>query len=174
MAPVFLVGYMGCGKSTVGKMLAGRLGLQFIDMDVFLENRFHKTVSQLFAERGEDGFRRMERVALEEICGYQDTVVATGGGAPCFFDNMDVMNDAGTTVYIKASVEILSQRLRHGKAKRPLVSDKTDDELKAFIDGMLLLREPYYTKARLTVHSTALLDFGFVDEIIGFLSEAVR
>lgn len=89
---IYLIGYMGCGKSTLGRRLAQHTGLQFIDMDHYIEMRNYKTVPQIFAEEGEDVFRQKERNALEELAEFTDTIVATGGGAPCFFNNMELMN----------------------------------------------------------------------------------
>jgi len=171
MHPIFLVGYMGSGKSTVGKMLSDRLNLRLVDLDTFIETRFHKTISQLFAEKGEAEFRRIEHAALEEVCVFENTIVATGGGSACFFDNMELMNRAGLTVYLRTSADILAERLNHGKAKRPLVSQKSAEELKAFITDMLKIREPFYLQAQLTVDSYALLDFSFVDEIVAKVTE---
>ena len=166
MRPIFLVGYMGSGKSTVGKMLSSRLGYQLIDIDTFIENRFHKTIAQLFAERGENGFRDLEHLLLEEVCGFEDTVIATGGGAACFHDNMDLMNRSGLTVYLRVPVNILVERLKHGRSQRPLVSQKSDEELLSFIEGMLQTCDPFYSQAQMIVDSKAVLDFSFVDDIV--------
>ena len=107
MKRVFLVGYMGAGKTTVGKELAKLAGLSFIDLDYYIEGRYHKAVSQIFAERGEEAFREIERNMLHEVAEFEDVLISTGGGAPCFFDNMEFMNASGTTVYLKVSVEEL-------------------------------------------------------------------
>ena len=171
MHPIFLVGYMGSGKSTVGKMLSARLGLQLIDLDTFIESRFHKTIAQLFEERGESGFRDLEHAMLQEVCGFEDTVIATGGGAACFHDNMKLMNEAGMTIYLRAPVDILVERLKHGRSQRPLVSQKTDAELHLFIDEMLQARDPFYSQAQMIVDSKAVLDFSFVDDIVTRVEE---
>ena len=91
---------MGAGKTTLGKAFAREMSLNFIDLDWFIEERFHKTVQQLFLERGEDGFRELERKMLHEVAEFEDVVVSTGGGTPCFFDNMEYMNDCGDTVFL--------------------------------------------------------------------------
>jgi len=166
MSLIFLVGYMGCGKTTVGKLLSERLGLPLVDLDTFIENRFHKSISQLFAEKGEPEFRRIEHAALEEVSLFENTIVATGGGAACFHDNMALMNSRGMTVYLRTPVGILDERLKHGKSHRPLVNEKSDEELKSFITEMLLIRTPYYMQAQLIVDSKGLLDFSFVEEIV--------
>ena len=105
---LFLIGYMGCGKSSIGRPLAKRLGLKFVDMDTEIERRCGVSVQQFFADRGEEAFRRLERELLRELTSAEDTVVATGGGVPCFFDNMELMNGAGVTVYFKLAPEKLA------------------------------------------------------------------
>lgn len=148
---------MGAGKTTLGKMLARELKLDFIDLDWYIENRFHQTVSQLFATRGEEGFRQIERNMLHEVAEFEDVVISAGGGTPCFFDNMEYMNAQGLTIYLKASPETLRAHLRMGKQKRPLIAQKNDEELDAFIRDSLDKREPYYNQAR------QILDIGLLD-----------
>ena len=147
MKRIFLIGYMGAGKTTVGRILARRLGLSFIDLDCYIENRYQKTVGQLFAEKGEAGFREIERALLHEVSEFENVLVATGGGAPCFFDNMDYMNGKGVCVYLKVSPDELAKRLETARQSRPLLKDKTPAELRDFIAGALRLREVHYRKA---------------------------
>lgn len=147
MKRIFLIGYMGAGKTTVGRLLARRMGLSFIDLDCYIENRYQKSVSRLFAERGENGFREIERALLREVGEFENVLVATGGGAPCFYDNMDFMNGCGTTVYLKVPVAELAVRLEKAKQSRPLVKDKSREELCGFIAGALEKREPFYGRA---------------------------
>ena len=147
MTRVFLIGYMGSGKTTLGKAFARELKLEFIDLDWYIEARFHKTVSQIFAERGESGFREIERNMLHEVGEFEDVVIAAGGGTPCFFDNVDYMNRSGKTVFLTASDEVLFRRLKIGKAKRPLLANKSDDELMGTIKSALEKRLPFYEKA---------------------------
>lgn len=149
---------MGCGKSTLGRALSQTCGLQFIDLDHYIENRFHRTVSEIFAERGEAGFRRLERAMLEEVSGFSDTIIACGGGTPCFFDNMELMNSLGLTVWLNTPVERLYERLKRNRSKRPILADKTDDELMDFIVEALGQREPYYGKAAAKFRATLLED----------------
>ena len=139
---------MGAGKTTVGKALAKETGLQFYDLDWYIEGRMRKTVPQLFAERGEDGFRQVERTMLHEAAEFEDVVLSCGGGTPCFFDNMDYMNAQGDTVYLKASPEVLCAHLRMGKTRRPLLEGKTPEELLGFVTEQLARREQYYLAAR--------------------------
>ena len=108
---IFLIGYMGSGKTTIGRGLARRLGLRFIDMDTEVEQRTGMSVTDYFAARGEEAFRGEEREVLRCLTNEQDAVVATGGGVPCFFDNMEVMNASGLTIYLKMGPEKLAARL---------------------------------------------------------------
>jgi shikimate kinase len=138
---------MGSGKTTVGKALAKELGLQFYDLDWYIESRRRKTVPQLFAERGEDGFREIECNMLHEVAEFEDIVLSCGGGTPCFFDNMDYMNRQGEVIWLKADAEVLYKHLLMGKTERPLLKGKSPDELIAFIREQLEKREPFYAKA---------------------------
>lgn len=147
MKRVFLIGYMGAGKTTVGKDLSKYSGYSFIDLDYYIEGRYHKTVSQIFAEKGEAEFREIERKMLHEVSAFENVLVSTGGGTPCFFDNMDFMNACGTTIYLKVSVEELAARLELCKHTRPILKDRSGDELKLFIAENLEKRTPFYEKA---------------------------
>lgn len=148
---VYLIGYMGCGKSRLGRFLSEHMGLQFIDMDDYIEERNYKTVPQLFADYGEDGFRERERKALEELSEFTDVVIATGGGAPCFFDNIDLMNKTGKTVFLNIDPAILADRLMNSKTERPLIKGKTREELVAFIDETLKKRKQFYSQAQFEI-----------------------
>lgn len=156
MRPIFLIGYMGCGKSTLGRLASSMSGRSFIDLDSYIEGRFHATVKEIFAEKGEEGFRQIERSMLHEVGEFEDVIVACGGGTPCFFDNMEWMNMHGTTVYLDTSVDKLFTRLKRGKHKRPLIADKTDGELRDFIVGALMARMPHYSKAKVVFKSDLL------------------
>lgn len=147
MRRIILIGYMGAGKTTIGKALAKDLGLQFYDLDKYIEGRMRKTVPQLFAERGEEGFRKVENVMLHEVAEFEDVVLSCGGGTPCFFDNMDYMVSRGMTVYLKATPEVLHSHLMMGKTERPLIKGKGPEELLAHIKTHLAEREPFYSKA---------------------------
>lgn len=147
MKRIFLIGYMGAGKTTAGRELAKELDLDFIDLDHFIQARYQKTISQIFQEVGESEFRIIESSMLKEVGEFENVVISTGGGTPCFFDNIDYMNKVGTTVYLRATPEALSERLNTCKEKRPLIKDKSKEELLAFVAENLEKREPYYTKA---------------------------
>lgn len=157
MQPIFLIGYMGCGKSTLGRSVSALTGMQFIDLDGYIEGRFHRTVSEIFAERGESGFREIERAMLHEVGEFEDVLVACGGGTPCFFDNIEWMNSHGTTVYLDTSIDKLFTRLKRGRHKRPLIADKSDDELREFIVNALETRMAHYSRAN-SVFKSDLLD----------------
>lgn len=139
---------MGAGKTTVGKELAKALGVQFYDMDWYIETRMRKTVKQIFDEKGEEGFRKIEHSMLHEVAEFENVVISCGGGTPCFFDNIDYMNQQGDTIYLQASPEILYQHLQMGKGVRPLLLNKTPEEVKVFIREQLAYREQFYLKAK--------------------------
>ena len=157
MNRIFLVGYMGAGKTTIGKVLSKLIGLTFIDLDYYIEGRFRKTVAQLFAERGEEGFRSLERNMLHEVAEFEDVLVSTGGGTPCFFDNMEFMNQQGTTIYLQVSVDELASRLELCKYTRPVLKNRTGDELKAFVAESLSGRLPFYQKASIVFDANELM-----------------
>ncbi|MBO7338144.1 MAG: shikimate kinase [Paludibacteraceae bacterium] len=151
MERVYLIGYMGCGKTTIGKKLAKGLDWDVIDMDSRIENRYRKKIEDIFATEGEESFRKKERFILEELSALENVVVSTGGGAPCFFDNIDVMNASGLCVYIRMTPEALAERLKHAKANRPLLKDKTEEELADFIRQQLDKRKPFYEQAQFVI-----------------------
>ncbi len=148
MIRIFLTGYMGAGKTTLGKAFAREMHVPFIDLDWYIEERFHKSVRELFAGRGEDAFRQLERNMLHEVGEFEDVVISTGGGTPCFFDNMDYMNAAGQTVFLDVHPDILFRRLRVATQQRPILQGKTDEELRAFILEALEKRAPFYSQAQ--------------------------
>lgn len=148
MKRIILIGYMGAGKTTIGRALAKELGLSFYDLDWYIESRRRKKVAQIFAEVGEEGFRQIEYNMLHEVAEFEDVVLSCGGGTPCFFDNIDYMNQQGQVVYLHCSPEVLHGHLVMSKNDRPLLHGKTPDELIAFIREQLDYREQYYNKAR--------------------------
>ena len=124
MIRIFLTGYMGAGKTTLGKAFARKLNIPFVDLDWYMEERFHKTVGELFSERGEAGFRELERSMLHEVGAFENVIISTGGGAPCFFDNMEFMNQNGITVFLDVDPEVLFRRLRIAKQQRPILQGR--------------------------------------------------
>ena len=148
MTRIILIGYMGAGKTTVGKALAKELGIIFYDLDWYIENRMRKSIAQIFEERGEEGFRKIEYNMLHEVAEFENVIISCGGGTPCFFDNMDYLNQQGQVVYLKADPEVLYKHLAMSKNDRPLLRGKSHEQLINFIREQLEKREPYYTKAR--------------------------
>ena len=166
---IYLVGYMGCGKSTIGRKLADLLSLNFIDLDKYIEERYFKTIPIIFEEEGENGFRDKERHTLTEVSQFEDVVVGTGGGTPCFFDNMEVMNQSGITIYISPDIDTLANRILKSKTERPLISGKSREELLTFIDDALKKRSPFYEKAKIIIRGENNLDPELVIERINKL-----
>ena len=147
---------MGSGKTTVGKALSKATGLMFYDLDWYIESRMHTTVSKLFSDRGEEAFRKIEYNMLHEVAEFEDVIISCGGGTPCFFDNMDYLNQQGDVVYLKATPEVLYKHLLMAKVERPLLKGKSPEELIAYITAHLKERAPFYEKARHTLDVSVL------------------
>lgn len=147
---------MGSGKSTLGRTVARLTGMEVIDLDQYIEGRFHKSVRELFAERGEAGFRAIESAMLAEVAEFQDVLIACGGGTPCFGDNMKLMNSRGVTVWLNTTLESLHRRLCRGRYKRPLIANMTDDELMEYIKTSTEARRPFYSQAQIEFPSSEL------------------
>jgi len=148
---VFLIGFMGSGKTTTGKRLARKLNYTFIDTDSLFEEKSGKSISDYFKVKGETAFRQAEHDLLDDLVKLDNVVVATGGGLPCFFDNMDIINANGISVYLRLSPLSLASRLANSKEDRPLIKNLSGDNLLFFITEMLEKREPYYLKAKCVV-----------------------
>ena len=157
---------MGAGKTTIGKALARKTGLEFFDLDWYVENRYRMKIPQIFAEKGETGFRELERYMLHEVTEFEDVVISCGGGTPCFFDNIDYMNSLAETVYLKAEPEVLRTHLLMAKSQRPLIQGKTPDELRDFIKESLANREPFYAKAKHIVQIEVLNSRELIDKYV--------
>ena len=149
MMRIYLIGYMGAGKTTLGHYLADAMQMSFVDLDHFIENRYLKSIGQIFQEKGEEGFRRIEEKMLHEVASFENIVISTGGGTPVFYDNMAFMNRTGLTVYLKVSVEELVNRLNKAKSGRPLIRNKSKEELTTFVEESLKQREPVYLTSQL-------------------------
>ena len=171
MTRIFLIGYMGAGKTTLGKAFSRELGLTFIDLDWYIEERFHKTVQQLFSERGEQGFRELEQKMLHEVAEFEDVVISAGGGTPCSFDNMDYMNACGDTVFLQVEPEVLFHRLKVAKQQRPLLANKSDEELMNFICEALQKRHPFYSQAKFLFRADGLEDKSQIQASVDSLRE---
>ncbi|MDR1257785.1 MAG: shikimate kinase [Tannerellaceae bacterium] len=147
MKRIFLIGYMGAGKTTIGKELSKRMNLSFVDLDAYIEARYYKTVSRIFAEKGEEAFRKIECNILREVATFENVLISTGGGTPCFHNNMTFMNEAGKTVYVKVSPAELVKRLSPVKHTRPVLNGRSGADLLSFVSENLLKRTPYYMQA---------------------------
>lgn len=145
---VFLIGFMGSGKTHWGKQLASQLKIPFLDLDEAIAEKEKKSVTQIFAESGEEVFRMKEKETLEDLVdNHQSLVLSTGGGTPCFFNNIETMKKYGVVVWLNTHVEILLQRLMKEKATRPLIKNIADDDMKSFIVRKLNERRMYYEQA---------------------------
>jgi len=153
---IYIVGYMGSGKSSIGKKLAARLGYLFIDLDTRIEEQQNKTIVELFSEKGEEEFRTFERIALHETFYLDNLVVSTGGGTPIFFDNIDLMIKNGLCIYLQADIDVLISRLIPNQNIRPLIAHLSKEDLQKFIQEQLNIREPYYLKAQLYIEAKGL------------------
>ncbi|OFX28380.1 MAG: hypothetical protein A2033_02715 [Bacteroidetes bacterium GWA2_31_9] len=149
----YLLGFMGSGKSTVGKRLANKLGFNFIDLDNYIEKKHFKTVAKIFETESEQSFRLYEKACLEEVSQFENVIISCGGGTPCFFNNMELMNETGRTIYLKLSPLMLVSRLRNSKKinTRPLIMHKSKEELTEYVENTLNVREECYLKSKIIV-----------------------
>ena len=171
MIRVFLMGFMGAGKTTLGKALAKDLGVSFIDLDQYIERRYMKSVSQIFATRGEQGFREIESRMLREVGEFDDVIVSCGGSTPLIGDNMEYMFGHGKTVYLKCDNDTLLRRLKVARSQRPLIASKTDEELAAFIESETARREPGYLKAEYICPGDRLESRDQISDTITYLKQ---
>lgn len=149
---IFLIGFMGVGKTKLGRKLAKHLDVEFYDIDEIIEHDMDKSINQIFDELGENEFRRFETETLKTIIDYDENcVVSVGGGLPCFNDNMTLMNESGTTLYLHRPNKELFKRLKQNKANRPLIKDLNDEELLKFIEETVSQREEFYNQALVKV-----------------------
>lgn len=158
MQPIYIIGYMGSGKTTFGRALAKRLGLQFIDLDFYICQRFRKSIPEIFQEKGEEGFRRIETNMLHEAGEFENVVIACGGGTPCFYDNIDYMLSNGLVICMNASKSRLLERLCANPAQRPAIKGKTHEEIAGLIEAGLLDRAPFYNRAHIQFDGENLED----------------
>ena len=168
MKKIFLIGYMGCGKSSLGRKIAKRADMRFVDMDSLIEEREGASVSDIFHYAGEEYFRTKERDIIEEMATTEDDVViSTGGGVPAWGDNMERMNSIGHTVYLRRTAEQIASRLSpHGRQKRPKLRGLSDEELVAFMRANMAEREPFYSKARYCIDCAAMSDEELIEKIL--------
>ena len=158
---VYLVGFSGCGKSTVGRRASRMAKCRFVDTDREIEKLENAKVSQIFATKGEEYFRRLETSIIQNIAQtyvVEDVIVATGGGLPCFGDNIEQLNRTGFTVYMASSHERLFNMLRLCRGRRPLVAAMDDQQLKLYIKNTLAVREPFYGRSRMRLECDGCSD----------------
>lgn len=148
---IFLIGFMGAGKSSVGKKLAQSLHYRFVDLDVLIEKQQKKSIPAIFEKEGEEGFRKIEQQALFSLKDETDIVIATGGGCPAFEKNIQWMNTNGKTIYLKCSIGVLFHRIAPEKKLRPLIADMDDVDIMDFMIMKLRERSKYYEKAKSVV-----------------------
>lgn len=163
---IFLIGYMLCGKSTIGKKLARRLNYRFTDTDKLIENKYQLSVEQIFEKYGEEVFRQFEKEILQTLDSEDDIVIATGGGLPCFGDNMKKIKSSGYVIYLNMHPYSILSRHKKSKRPRPLLQGKTDEELRDFLKESLKKRDFYYRQADLIVRAENIK----VEEIVAKIS----
>lgn len=163
---VYLIGYMGSGKTTTSKRLASVLGLPCYDLDQLFEEQYKIDIPHFFERYDESLFRKLESQLLKDTLQLDQAIIATGGGTPCFYDNMQWMNEHGLTVYIQMQAESVFHRLKSSKRKRPLVAQKTDEELNEFIREHMRQRNIFYSQAHVIVKGESLDVKGLTEKII--------
>ncbi|MDR2520453.1 MAG: shikimate kinase [Bacteroidales bacterium OttesenSCG-928-I14] len=168
---IFLTGYMCVGKTTIGNNLARKLNLPFVDTDLLIENYYQKKIIDIFEEKGEKEFRKIEQNTLQKIAKHKkNMVISTGGGTPCFFQNMELMNISGITVYLKISTKLLTERLINKKHIRPLIKNKNSEEIECFVSNNLLERELFYNQASVICHVDKMTD----NDIVKYLVQKIQ
>lgn len=167
---LFICGFMACGKTTHGKQLAKNIGYHFIDLDDYTETKFDQGITDLFKEKGEAEFRNIETESLKEcIRDNQKTIIALGGGTPCFNDNLALIKAAGKLVYLKMDPEALYKRVFGIKTQRPLLANQEDKEMLQYIENLLGTREAFYSQADLTIHNNNLQEEEMKEAVIHFM-----
>ena len=177
MNVIFLIGYMGCGKTTLGMALASELGVPFIDLDDYIEERCEATIKEIFAQAGEQRFREIERQCLQEVaCQAQGAIVACGGGTPCQPGNMELMNSTGLTIWLTTTPQRIASRLSlpEQKAKRPLIAAMDDSQILDYVTAHMAQREPHYSQAQLTFDSTLLESEQEISDTASALATVLR
>lgn len=154
----FIIGYMASGKTTFGRALAHALGWEFIDLDFYIEQRFRKSVREIFADEGEEGFRAKERAMLKEVGEFENIIISCGGGTPCFFDNMDYMLGRGKTVFLDTDPDCIVARLVANNSRRPLMAGKSEEEIRADVAKGLKERNKHYSRAEIVFPGNLLED----------------
>jgi len=169
---LFICGFMSAGKTTHGKKVAKNIGYHFIDLDQYTEKKYGRAITELFAEVGEDEFRNIETTSLIEcINDNQKTVIALGGGTPCFNNNSELLSKSGQLIYLKMDAEALLKRVFGIKANRPLLADQEEKDMLPYIEDLLQKRAPFYEKANLTVYHNNLQEDEFKATVLNFIKK---
>ena len=151
---IFLVGFMGAGKSVIGRLLSKSLNLDFYDLDSEIESKYRTSVSSIFAKYDEACFRKLETTVLQSFSDNDNFVMSCGGGTPCFNNNMELMNSLGITIYLKLPPDALATRIYNSVKTRPLTAEKTQEELAEYVEKTLGSRESFYSMANITIDCT--------------------
>ena len=168
------MGFMGAGKTTLGKALADHLGVTFHDLDQYIERRYMMSVTNLFAKYGEQGFRSIESRLLREVGEFEDVVVSCGGSTPLIGDNMDYMLRQGQTVYLKCNIETLVRRLKVARSKRPLIASMSDEQLYPYVESETARREPGYLRAEYTCPGDRLDTRDQISETVSYIESLLN
>lgn len=163
---IYLIGYKSCGKSTTGRKLAQKLGFSFLDLDTFLEEKYMRSVPDIFVHDGEPEFRKKERLALEEVSDFDNVVISTGGGVPRFNNNTQLMLGTGVVVYLRLDTETMVGRLKVAAKDRPIVKGKTAQELREYVQNQRDDYEHFYTQANIIIDVKKLSTDAIVKEIL--------
>lgn len=166
MMKIFLIGFMGTGKTHWGRLLSEKTGLRFFDLDEQIVNVADKTINEIFAEKGEEAFRLLEKETLHIISeSHESFIMACGGGTPCFFNNIVYMKEQGTVVWINTSPQTIFERLLKEKENRPLLRELTDDQMRNFIAKKIADRRIYYEQAQVTIDEETITIDKFIDTL---------
>ncbi len=163
---IFLIGFMGCGKSTIGKQLAESLDYNFTDLDSYIEQKTSKSIKEIFSENDEVYFRELEKDFLQEVIQKENIIISTGGGTPCFHNNMELILQNGVSIYLEMNVGNLAKRLCDEKQNRPLINNISCNKLEGFINSKLDERKRFYAQANYTINPEEIS----VDEIVKLLA----
>lgn len=166
--PIFLIGFMASGKTTLGHAVAAATGIGFVDLDDYIVGREGRSITEIFADGGEAAFRHAERLALEALLDdpHAPRLIACGGGTPCFGDNLELLNSRGQTVWLDAKTDIIESRLKEARSERPLVASLSDDSLADYVSARLAERLPYYSRAAARFDSSRLDSPEQIDESV--------
>lgn len=172
MKKIILLGYMGCGKSTIAKELSKKIEIPFVDLDEFIEKKVGTTIKSIFADKGEIHFRKLEHECFVELLNFTEPIIiGLGGGTPCYANNHELLKrDDVLSIYLKASIDTLVNRLSLNKSNRPLIANKNDEEMKEFIATHLFERSYYYNQAQYKVAVDEQTIAETVEDILAILA----